>query len=156
MSAKIDYDRSLSSEAQGSWPLLLAIKIFLLVPMAPHVANDFAKQIKEVVAINKRPLDIRGADLIIRVELAPEREQLRRALGKAMSAFEMRGIRTRQNMRASFPAVGSVLMELWDMTLPRPLVVARLQATGWEADQERCNRLIGSLVNISDLISDMG
>ena len=73
-----------------------------------------------------------------------------------MSAFEMRGINTRQTMRASFPAVGNVLMELWDMSIPRPLVIARLQTTGWEADQERCNRLIGSLVNISDLISDMG
>ena len=152
VAAKIDFDRSLSDEAQGTWPLLLVIKIFLVCPMPPHIANDFAKQLKEITIINKKPIDIRGAELVIRAELAPEREQLRRALGKAMSAFEMRGVRTRQQMRASFPRVGSVVMELWDMSLPRPLVVARLQASGWEADQDRCSKLIGSLVNICDLI----
>ena len=114
--------------------------------MARHVAMEFTKELREVFLTHRAALDIKGAELMFRAELVPERELLRRALGKAMSACERRGIDTKQRLRASFPVVGA-LLEIWDMEPLQPIVIARLHETGW---------VLGALTDPNDLASDLG
>ena len=155
---RFDLVKSVDPQFQGDWPLYLMIRLKLTTPLASHVAHELAREVGEWLALNAQSGDdmkLRGQLLFAKPEIAPERRPIRKALGKAMEAFEMRGIQTKRQMKATFPS-GQYLLELWSMAHPQPTVVARLHPTGWQLMLEDCEKLIGSKIDPNEFINTMG
>ena len=108
-----------------------------------HVIKETARELQERIS-TVPDLKIRDEQMVVRPEIAPERRPVRKALARFMEVLEDKGVSTRAKCSPTYPKNSQDVLEVWNTSVPHPVVIVELHLTGWRLDVSAISALIGN------------